>query len=143
MTVHSLLLFDNGRYTEIAKEFDFSVHNSVEHPETHDLVEDNYITFLLPSELDEEIVYDYADQHELHLMESWELSITEKKEIEEELPPTQNNFFDTWGKPDFLEGYKMFRIHYWKEQPTHWVLNPEVDLFVFNSEEIKSMVLYN
>ena len=142
MTVHSLLLFDNGNYTEIAKEFDLSVHNSVEHPQTHNLVEDNYITFLFPNELDEEMVYEYADRNQLHLMESWELSVTEKQEVEQ-VRPTNSNIFETWGKPDFLEGYKMFRIHYWKEQPTHWVLNPEVDLFVFNSEEIKSMVLYN
>lgn len=142
MTVHSLLLFDNGTYTEIAKEFDLSVHNSVEHPETHDLVEDNYITFLVPSELDKEMVYDYADANDLHLMESWELSVVEKKDVGESMPEG-TNIFDSWGKPDFLEGYRMYRIHYWKEQPIHWVLNPDVDLFVFNSEEIKSMVLYN
>lgn len=142
MTVHSLVLFENGRYTEIAKEFDLSVHNSHTHPETNNLVEDNYMTFLLPNDFDKNIVYDYIHHHDFHLMESWELSVVEKREIDESTPHRQG-FFDSFDKPDFLEHYKMYRIHYWTDRPTHWVLNPEVDLFVFNSDDIKSMVLYN
>jgi|GEM_PF-3724019 len=140
MTVHSLVLFENGSYTEISKEFDLSVHNSIISPDTHDLVQDNYMTFFFPGHHGKNIVYDYAEAHSMHLIEGWELSPVEKQEWTN-LPPEESILFNI-AKP-FPEGYKMFRIHYWTEQPIHWELNPESDLFVFNSNEIQTMVMFN
>ncbi len=142
MTVHSLVLFENGAYTEISKEFDLSVHNTVVSPETQDLVEDNYMTFFYPEHLDKDVVYDYANAHRMHLIEGWELSVREKQQLQH-MSAEDPELFEKWSNPDFLHGYKMFRIHYWTDQPTHWVLNPDADLFVFNSQTIQSMVLFN
>ncbi|MFT3796215.1 hypothetical protein [Flavobacterium sp.] len=139
MKVHSLMLFENGTYTEISKEFDLSAHNWVRSPETHHLVEDNYMTFFYPEHLDKEVVYDYAQAHRMHLIEGWELIQAKGGEGTDE-----KAFFQGFpGTSPFPEGYKMYHIHYWTEQPTHWELNPEADLFVFNSQKIQTMVLFN
>lgn len=140
MTVHSLVLFENGAYTELSKEFDLSVHNSIISPRTHDFVQDNYITFFYPEKDGDAVVYDYAEAHSMNLIEGWELSASEKREWIE-MPPEESMLYNM-AKP-FPEGYKMFRIHYWTEQPIHWELNPESDLFVFNSDEIHTMVMFN
>ncbi|SCY08173.1 hypothetical protein [Flavobacterium caeni] len=140
MTVHSLVLFENGAYREISKEFDLSVHNSIVNPTTNDLVQDNYMTFFYPAHNDSEVVFDYAKACGLHLIEGWELSPLEERK-RDALPPEESVLFNM-SKP-FPEGYKMFRIHYWTEQPIHWELNPDADLFVFNSQEIQSMVMFN
>ncbi len=140
MTVHSLLLFENGAYTEISKEFDLSVHNSIVSPATHNLVQDNYMTFFYPAHNDTQVVFEYAKSHNLHLIEGWELSPLEKRRWTN-LPPEESVLYNM-ARP-FPEGYKMFRIHYWTEEPIHWELNPDADLFVFNSQEIQSMVMFN
>jgi hypothetical protein len=140
MTVHSLVLFENGFYTEISKEFDLSVHNSIISPETHDLVQDNYMTFFYPQNDDKEVVFDYAKEHRMNLIEGWEVSADEQKHWTD-LTPEESILFNI-AKP-FPEGFKMFRIHYWTEEPIHWELNPDADLFVFNSDEIQAMVMFN
>ena len=138
MTVHSLVLFDNGAYTEVSKALDISVHNSIVSPATHGLVEDNYITFFYPNHLSTDIAYEYARAHKLHLIE------TDDK-LESDINGLRNDpiSFENWVKPECFEGYKMFRIHYYTENPIHWVVNPETDLFVFNSDLVESLAVCN
>lgn len=140
MTVHSLVLFENGSYTEISKEFNLSVHHSIVSPETHDLVQDNYITFFFPKHHDKDVVYDYARAHNMQLIEGWELSPIEKRKCS--VATSDESMLFNKAMP-FPEGYKMYRIHYWTEKPIHWELNPKSDLFVFNSNEIETMVMFN
>lgn len=141
MTVHSLVLFENGSYTELSKAIDLSVHNTITSPETHHLVEDNYITFFYPEHLDKNVVYDYTQFHGFHLIESWELSAAERQRA---MNPAHNAIsFEEWVKPEALKGYKMFRIHYYTDEPVYWEINPETDLFVFNKETIQSLMLCN
>jgi hypothetical protein len=142
MTVHSLVLFENGKYTEISKALDITVHNSLMNPQTHYPVEDNYMTFFFPDDVDKRIVYEYAKAHHFRLIDSLDFSYITENGIPD-ARPYEPISFDHWVKPESLEGYKMFRIHYWTEKPIHWKINPSADLFVCNNAVIEMLTLCN
>lgn len=143
MTVHCLMLYEEGKFKELSKEFDLSIHNSMRDPQTDHFVEDNFITFFYPEELDRNKVFEtYASSHDVNVIETWELSVVEKEEDAQiEVPdPTS---LDDGRKAAFMEGYKMSRIHYWTKRPTKWELNPDADTFVFNHVDLQQMILFN
>lgn len=132
------MLYEAGKFRELSKEFDLSIHNSMKDPGTDDFVEDNFITFFYPEELDKKQVFEtYAKSHDVHVIESWELSVVADAEesADNQLKPEQ--------QPVHMDGYKMSRIHYWTKKPTRWVLNPDADTFSFNHVNLQKMIMFN
>jgi hypothetical protein len=138
MKVHSLVVFENDTYTEISKALDISMHNSLRSPETHHFVEDNFITFFYPAYLGDGIVEEYVQTHRLHLIEGEDIS---DKEVEN--PNEKPLSIENWARVQRPYGYRMYRIHYWTEQPIHWRINPETDLFLYNNDLMDTLALCN